>query len=112
MGDMNLGVIDGNPKRRIHFVYEDHTYLIAKIAEADSYEDILGADYPWTFETDELSLLDRPTHSTFYFTDTESIMLITCFKSNKGVNVSLEAMGRDLDGFDIYAVAERILPKN
>ncbi|MDO5155955.1 MAG: M56 family metallopeptidase [Eubacteriales bacterium] len=94
----------------IHFVYEDHTYLIAKIAEATSYEDISDANYPWTFETDELSLLDRPTHTTSYFSDTESVMLLTWFEANKGVNVSLEAMGQDLDGFDLFTVAERMLP--
>lgn len=96
----------------IHFKYGEYTSLIARIAEADSYKDISDADYPWTFETDELTVLDCPTHTTSYFSDTESVMLITWFEAAQGVNVSLEAMGQNLDGFDIFTVAERMLPQN
>lgn len=94
----------------IRFTYENYTKLIARIAESDTYEDISGADYPWTFEADDLTLLDRPTHTTSYFAETESVMLITWYEEGKGVNVSLEAQGQDLNGFDIFAVAERMLP--
>lgn len=113
--DMNISNVKyylNNDILELHFMYEDYTFLIARIVKADSYADISGADYPWTFETDELTLMDRPTHTTSYFSDTESIMLITWFEESKGVNVSLEAMGKDLDGFDIFTVAERMLPRN
>ncbi len=96
----------------LHFMYEDYTFMIARIAKAASYADISGASYPWTFETDELTVSDRPTHTTSYFSDTESVMLITWYEESKGVNVSLEAMGKDLNGFDIFTVAERMLPNN
>lgn len=113
--DMNISNIKYylfNNTLEIHFVYDNNVFLVARIAEGDSYKDISDEKYPWTSETDELTLKDRPTHTVSYFSDKESIMLITWFEANKGVNVSLEARGQDLNGFDLFAVAERMLPKD
>ena len=91
----------------ILFDYNDlnYTYRIKKSA---GDEDISGLYYDWTISSDE-SIKGFEGKSYRAITDEETVDLVTWVDEENDITYSLSTSAADLDGFDIIAIAEKLI---
>ncbi|MCR4923997.1 MAG: hypothetical protein K5931_08345 [Lachnospiraceae bacterium] len=93
---------------------DDIAFTARARVSGDTVEDISGQDYEWTVNEENETLnwngTDMKAVSKRYTGDDETVDLLTWYDEEIGINYSLLAKGKDLDGFDILAVAESMFP--
>ena len=104
--------IIGGDLAEINFYYADNTECTARIKKAEKREDISGMYYEWkNIEKIDVSECDGKLMMTK--SDGKAIQVALWYDKYSGFTYSLSAMAKDLDGFDITAVAESFyIPAN
>lgn len=88
------------------------SYTARAQVTGDDYDDISGMYYDWTV-TDECTLAgwgggNMKGNTYRYLGEDETIDVITWYDVEIGISYSLSTQDKDLDGFDIQAVAEQM----
>ncbi|MCR4924575.1 MAG: hypothetical protein K5931_11260 [Lachnospiraceae bacterium] len=97
---------------QLTFDLDGMTFTARVKAVEDENEDISGCNYEWTVE-DEVTLANwgegnMPGKVCRYIGDDETVDLCTWYDIETGNSYSLSVSAKDLDGFDIQAVAESL----
>lgn len=79
----------------------------ARVQKTDALEDISGLYYDWTV-TNECVVNGCEGESRRFLGENETVDLILWYDAENGFTHSLSTQDKDLDGFDIQAVAERM----
>ncbi len=92
---------------QMEFEYEGLNYTV-RLKESDEFEDISGCNYAWTSE-EEGQLSGFPAVTKRYVGEGETVDVILWQIKEAGYVFSLTTSAPDLDGFDITAVAEKLV---
>lgn len=97
---------------QVTFDLDGLSYTARAQVTSDDYADISGMYYDWTV-TDECTLAgwgegNMKGNTYRYIGDDETIDVITWYDIEIGISYSLSTQNKDLDGFDIQAVAEQM----
>ena len=91
----------------IRFDY-DNLFYVYRIKKSAGDEDISGLYCDWTISSDE-NIKGYKGKSYRAVTEEETVDLVT-WVDDKDINYSLTTSAKDLDGFDIIAIAEKLIP--
>ena len=104
---------DEKPLYQVTFDLDGNNFTARVEYGAEEYADISGMNYEWT-STDEGKLAgwgDGNMEAKFYrYVGDECADLCTWYDIEIGIAYSLSTVAKDLDGFDIQAVAEAMYP--
>ncbi len=92
---------------QMEFVYDGLDFT-ARFKQADKLEDISGCNYDWT-SVDDCELNGLPAQEKRYVGSDETVDVIIWFVEDAGYVFSLSTSAKDLDGFDITAVAQYLV---
>lgn len=100
--------IYNNEMGEVQYKYEvGDTDITIRLKKTDGLTDISGLNYSWTY-VNEGMLGDCPEKDYIYRTDSEAVQLCQYYVESIGVTYSVSAQAKDLDGFDIIAIAEQV----
>lgn len=91
----------------IDFVYNDLGYTY-RLKKTDALEDISGLYYDWTASVDTV-VGDYKATDYRAETNDETVDHIIWYDDKDGITHSLSTSAKDLDGFDITAIAEMLI---
>ena len=94
------------------FDLDSLSYTARAQVTGDDYSDISGLYYEWTVN-DEVTLANwadgnMKGNCYRFLSDDETVDLITWYDVEVGISYSLSTSAKDLDGFDIQAIAEQM----
>ena len=100
------------PLVEMDFDLDGMSYTAREQVLGDNNQDISGMFYDWTV-TDDITLANwgdgnMPGKASRYVGESESADLITWYDVEVGIAYSLSTVAKDLDGFDLQAIAEAI----
>lgn len=92
---------------QMNFTWYDMEFTAREQIVVDAETDISGMNYEWTSEEDiNLSNWNMAGKTYFYSGDDESVQLCTWYDKTISAAYSVSVASKDLDGFDIQAIAE------
>lgn len=110
LGDADKGV---GPLVQLSFAMDGTEFTARAQQGAAEDADLSGAYYEWTVGPEDVTLANwgggNMQGKTYrYIGDNETVDLITWYDVEIGIGYSLTASAKDLDGFDIQAIAEQM----
>lgn len=94
----------------LRFDLHDNHFTLREQVTQDETADLSGLDYPWTIQDDDTLNGSIPCRTARYIGDEGYVDLCTWYDSASGVSYALWVAAEDLDGFDLLAVAEAVVP--
>lgn len=103
-----------NPLLQLSFDWNGLSFTAREQVTDDKAADLSGMYYDWTAQEDS-TLQDRagngiPCKTYRYIGKDDTADLCTWYDTDTGIACSLGVTAKDLDGFDLRAVAEAVLP--
>lgn len=92
----------------IDFDYNGLRYTY-RLKKTDALEDISGLYYDWTVQQEE-AIQGFPGMSSRMLGEQETVDLVSWYETGFGVTHSLSTAAADLDGFDILAITQMLIP--
>ena len=102
--DVHYSIMDEGPLAQADFTYDGLDFT-ARMQRTDDFEDISGCYYDWDVE-DECEIFGSPAVAKRALTEEEMVDVFLWRDEAEGLMFSLNTADKDLDGFDIQAVAE------